>query len=149
MRRPIPAMRPYVQAIDTLTPCPCGNDAGYARCCGPLHDGGIAATAEQLMRSRYSAYVLKREDYLLATWHDSTRPAHLKLGAQQPSPTWLGLSVKRHESEGDHALVEFVARLRYGGGKAQRMHEISRFVREHGQWFYVDGEFPGIGAASD
>lgn len=135
-------MRPYVQAIDTLTPCPCGNNDGYARCCGLLHEGAAAATAEQLMRSRYSAYVLKREDYLLATWHHSTRPAHLKLSAQQPAPSWLGLTVKRHESEGDRALVEFVARLRYGGGKAQRMHEISRFVREDGRWFYVDGEFP-------
>lgn len=131
-----------MQAIDTLTPCPCGNEAGYARCCGLLHNGGVAATAEQLMRSRYSAYVLKREDYLLATWHHSTRPAHLKLSAQQPAPTWLGLTVKRHESDGDEATVEFVVRLRYGGGKAQRMHEISRFVRENGRWFYVDGEFP-------
>lgn len=142
-------MRPYVQAIDTLTPCPCGNAAGYARCCGPLHEGGIASTAEQLMRSRYSAYVLKREDYLLATWHHSTRPATLKLSAQQPAPSWLGLSVKHHGSEGDHATVEFVARLRYGGGKAQRMHEVSRFVREEGRWFYVDGEFPDARSAGD
>jgi len=133
---------PSVQAIDTLTPCPCGNPAGYLRCCGPLHDGTAAATAEALMRSRYSAYVLKREDYLLATWHASTRPTTLKLGAQQPAPTWLGLGVKQHESEDDRATVEFVARLRYGGGKAQRMHEISRFVREDGRWYYVDGTFP-------
>lgn len=136
-------MRPYVQAIDTLTPCPCGNNDGYARCCGRMHEGTAATTAEQLMRSRYSAYVLKREDYLLATWHRSTRPAHLKLGTQQPAPTWLGLTIKRHESSGDAAMVEFVARLRYGGGKAQRMHEISRFMREDDRWFYVDGEFPG------
>ncbi|MFC4525867.1 hypothetical protein ISN76_01305 [Dyella halodurans] len=142
-------MRPYVQAIDTLTPCPCGNTAGYAQCCGPLHEGGHAATAEQLMRSRYSAYVLKREDYLLATWHASTRPATLKLGAQQPAPTWLGLTVKRHESANEEATVEFIARLRYGGGKAQRMHEVSRFVREHGQWFYVDGEFPEARSGED
>ncbi|MFC4763702.1 YchJ family protein [Dyella koreensis] len=132
-----------MQAIDTLTPCPCGNTDGYARCCGLLHEGATAATAEQLMRSRYSAYVLKREDYLLATWHASTRPTTLKLGSQQPAPTWLGLTVQHHESEGDHAVVEFVARLRYGGGKAQRMHEISRFVREAGRWYYVDGSFPG------
>ncbi len=92
------------------------------------------------MRSRYSAYVLKRGDYLLATWHASTRPAHLALATQQPAPTWLGLSVKRHTSDGDHAIVEFIARLRYGGGSAQRMHEISRFVREDGHWFYIDGE---------
>ncbi len=98
------------------------------------------------MRSRYSAYVLKREDYLLATWHASTRPTTLKLGAQQPAPTWLGLTVKRHESQDDHAVVEFVARLRYGGGKAQRMHEISHFVREAGRWYYVDGSFPDAAA---
>jgi SEC-C motif-containing protein len=132
----------HLQAIDTLTPCPCGNNAGYARCCGPLHDGAVAQTAEMLMRSRYSAYVLKREDYLLATWHPSTRPANLKLASQQPSPTWLGLDVKRHEHDGEHATVEFIARLRYGGGKAQRMHEISRFVREQGCWYYLDGRFP-------
>jgi len=131
-----------MKAIDTLTPCPCGNAAGYARCCGPLHDGAAAVSAEALMRSRYSAYVLKREDYLLATWHPGTRPSHLKLAAQQPEPSWLGLDVKRHETRGDHATVEFVARLRYGGDKAQRMHEVSRFVRQDGRWFYLDGAFP-------
>lgn len=131
---------PDVRAIDTLTPCPCGNAAGYARCCGPLHEGSPATTAEALMRSRYSAYVLKREDYLLATWHPSTRPAHLKLAAQQPAPSWLGLVLKRHESAGEQALVEFIARLRYGGGRAQRLHEVSRFVREQGRWYYLDGE---------
>lgn len=131
-----------MRSIDTLTPCPCGNHAGYAHCCGLLHDGVIATSAEALMRSRYSAYVLKREDYLLATWHASTRPPSLNLGAQQPAPSWLGLDVKRHEADGDHATVEFIARLRHGGGKAQRMHEISRFVREDGRWYYLDGSFP-------
>jgi SEC-C motif-containing protein len=131
-----------LQAIDTLTPCPCGNHSGYTRCCGPLHEGALAQTAEALMRSRYSAYVLKREDYLLATWHSSTRPASLKLASQHPAPTWLGLDVKRHREEGEQATVEFIARLRYGGGKAQRMHEVSRFVREQGRWYYLDGQFP-------
>lgn len=95
------------------------------------------------MRSRYSAYVLRLEDYLLASWHPDTRPAHLDLAGQHPAPTWLGLSVKRHQSEGDHAIVEFVARMRYGGGSAQRLHEVSRFVREDGRWFYLDGEIKG------
>jgi SEC-C motif-containing protein len=130
----------YVRAVDTLTPCPCGNASGYARCCGPLHEGLPASSAEALMRSRYSAYVLKREDYLLATWHPSTRPAHLKLATQQPAPSWLGLSVKRHEEGATQAVVEFVARLRYGGGRAQRLHEVSRFLREDGRWYYVDGK---------
>jgi SEC-C motif-containing protein len=92
------------------------------------------------MRSRYSAYVLGIEAYLLATWHESTRPAALGLADQSPKPTWLGLSVKRHENPSpDTAIVEFVARLRLGGGSAERMHETSRFVREDGRWFYVDG----------
>lgn len=129
-----------MRAIDISTPCPCGNPAGYARCCGPLHEGAPAPSAEALMRSRYSAYVLKREDYLLASWHPSTRPAHLKLAAQQPPPSWLGLSIRRSQLGEGEAQVEFVARLRYGGGPAQRLHEISRFVFEDGRWFYLDGQ---------
>jgi SEC-C motif-containing protein len=132
-----------LRAVDTLVPCPCGNNAGYAQCCGPLHNGStVANSAEELMRSRYSAYVLKLEAYLLATWHATTRPDHLKLATQQPAPSWLGLTVKRHETEGEQATVEFIARLRYGGGKAQRMHEVSRFRREAGHWYYLDGNFP-------
>jgi SEC-C motif-containing protein len=130
-----------MKLIDTLTPCPCGNPAGYTACCGSLHDGGIAATAEQLMRSRYSAYVLKREDYLLASWHPDTRPATLRLAAQQPPPNWLGLQVRRTQQVDDeHATVEFVARYRLGGGRAQRQHETSRFVCKDGHWYYLDGE---------
>jgi SEC-C motif-containing protein len=92
------------------------------------------------MRSRYTAYVFALEEYLLATWHESTRPAALDLATQSPRPTWLGLSVKRHETPTpESAIVEFVARLRMGGGSAERMHETSRFVREGGRWFYVDG----------
>lgn len=94
------------------------------------------------MRSRYSAYALGRVDYLLATWHPDTRPDELDLG--DPAATrWLGLEVKRHGLTGpDHAIVEFVARYRTGGGPAVRLHEISRFVREDGRWYYVDGTFP-------
>lgn len=119
-------------------PCPCGHGADYAHCCAPLHGGAPAATAEALMRSRYSAYALGRADYLLASWHSDTRPSAEEL--HTPPPTWLGLEVKRHTQDGDHATVEFVARLRHGGGRAQRMHELSRFVREDGRWYYVDGE---------
>ncbi|MHB1272787.1 MAG: YchJ family protein [Rhodanobacter sp.] len=130
-----------MKSIDTMTPCPCGNPAGYARCCGPLHDGAVAATAEQLMRARYSAYVLMREDYLLASWHADTRPATLRLAAQQPAPTWLGLEIRQQRTDDEQrATVEFVARYRLGGGRAQRQHETSRFVREHDRWYYLDGE---------
>ncbi len=104
-----------------------------------MHQGqAIAISAEQLMRSRYSAYAMQREDYLLSTWHPSTRPASLDLATQPPA--WLGLTVKRHESDDNRATVEFLARFRVGGGSAQRMHEVSRFVREDGRWFYVDGD---------
>ena len=93
------------------------------------------------MRARYSAYVLKREDFLLASWHADSRPASLNLAAQQPSPTWLGLEIRQQHSEDEsHASVEFVARYRLGGGRAQRQHETSRFVREDGRWYYLDGE---------
>lgn len=89
------------------------------------------------MRSRYSACVLGLEDYLLATWHASTRPGALDL-ASAALPKWLGLEIKAHAESDDTATVEFVARCRVGG-RAQRLHEISRFVRDDGRWFYVDG----------
>lgn len=90
------------------------------------------------MRSRYSAFVLQLEAYLLATWHPTTRPAELDLAADDCK--WLGLEVRRHEQSGDsQATVEFVARYRIAG-RGHRLHEISRFAREDGRWYYVDGE---------
>lgn len=90
------------------------------------------------MRSRYSAFVRGDVAYLLASWHPSTRPSTLDLQAQIK---WLGLTVKAHHSTGpDTATVEFIARSRLGGGPAQRLHELSRFVREKGRWFYLDGD---------
>ena len=90
------------------------------------------------MRSRYAAYVLCDEPYLLATWHASTRPTSLDL--DESSAKWIGLDVKRHvQQDAGHAMVEFVARYRIAG-KAHRLHEVSRFVREEGRWFYVAGE---------
>jgi len=90
------------------------------------------------MRSRYSAFVLGLTDYLLATWHPSTRPLTM-----EPDPSglkWLGLEVRSAQSQDiDHASVEFVARSKLGG-RAQRLHEMSRFVREDGRWFYVEGD---------
>ena len=117
--------------------CPCGRPLAYTACCGVLHAGTPAADAESLMRSRYSAYVRGLEEYLLATWHPSTRPSALNLAAA-PQAKWLGLELKAHDDQGDAATVEFVARCRVGG-RAQRMHETSRFVREEGRWYYVDG----------
>jgi SEC-C motif-containing protein len=89
------------------------------------------------MRSRYSAFVLGLNDYLLATWHASTRPT--TLDAQEAGLRWLGLEVRRAwAGQKDEAYVEFVARSKLGG-RAYRLHETSRFVTEHGCWFYVDG----------
>jgi SEC-C motif-containing protein len=89
------------------------------------------------MRSRYSAYTLGLVPYLLDTWHPRTRPATLSL---DPATKWLGLEVRAHrEVDETHATVEFVARCR-DAGRATRLHETSRFVREGGRWLYVDGE---------
>ena len=88
------------------------------------------------MRSRYSAFVLDLRPYLLASWHASTRPA--QLDDPEAGLKWLGLEVKAHQPTGDTATVAFVARSKLGG-RAHRLVETSRFVREDGQWFYVDG----------
>jgi len=124
-------------------PCPCGRPGPKGQglsldaCCGLYHAGQPAPDAESLMRSRYSAFVRGDVPYLLATWHSSQRPAELNL---ETSGKWLGLEIKKHHMTGtDRAEVEFVARFRVGG-KAVRQHERSRFVREDGRWFYVDGD---------
>ena len=121
-------------------PCPCGLPHPYADCCGRWHHGALhlqAPDAEALMRSRYSAYGLGLADYLMATWHTSTRPAELSF---EPGVRWLGLEVKQHlRVDDDHATVAFVARSKLGG-RAHRLQETSRFLREAGRWFYVDGE---------
>ena len=121
-------------------PCPCGLPHSYEVCCGRYTGGNTPApTAEALMRSRYTAYTLAQEPYLLATWHPSTRPATLDLSTK-PQPKWLGLHVKHRQQTGDsHAEVEFIARYKIGG-RAYRLHETSRFVREEGQWYYLDGD---------
>ncbi|MBU4424895.1 MULTISPECIES: YchJ family protein [unclassified Acidovorax] len=138
------------QPTPTL-PCPCGallpqrKPLAYADCCGRYvehFDTTPAPDAERLMRSRYSAFVLQRRDYLLATWHASQRPATLEF---EPGAHWLGLAVRSQRVlDADHAEVEFVARYRTAGlgtgGRAVRLHERSRFVREAGRWYYVDGD---------
>ena len=122
-----------------MSACYCGLGKQYTACCGRLHSGAEnTLTAETLMRSRYSAYVLRLADYLLATWHPDTRPSELDLTADDTK--WLGLEVKKHTLQDDcHATVEFVARYRIAG-KGHRLHELSRFVREDGRWYYVDGD---------
>jgi SEC-C motif-containing protein len=135
--------------------CPCGGPS-FEACCGPFISGqAIAPTAEALMRSRYTAYALKNEDYLKATWHPSTRPTEQIVDPNEKIQ-WLGLEVKSAlrlrqrkanlPEQADSDSVEFVARFKIGG-RAHRLHEVSRFLREPGddgalRWFYLDGSFP-------
>ena len=126
--------------------CPCGcqnNKAqllAYGDCCGRYIDHWDvqpAPDAQALMRSRYTAFVCENAEYLQATWHSSERPAGLDFDS---ACKWLGLDVKQFQSTGaDAAQVEFVARYRVAG-RAVRLHERSRFVREDGRWYYVNGE---------
>jgi SEC-C motif-containing protein len=122
-------------------PCPCDTGLTYLQCCGRWHAGAEhlqAPDAVALMRSRYSAYVLGLADYLMATWHASTRPAEPIVF--EPGLRWLGLQVRDvGRSDATHAEVEFVARSKLGG-RAHRLHERSRFVQEDGRWTYVDGD---------
>ena len=126
--------------------CPCGRPGPaqqpltYSACCGRYlddFDNSPAPDAESLMRSRYSAFVLERADYLLATWQARHRPFEL---AFDPGVKWLGLDVRQHSAlDETHAEVEFVARQKSPGSPAVRLHERSRFVHEEGRWLYVDG----------
>ena len=119
-------------------PCPCGSSRLYPECCGPWHAGVPAPDAQSLMRSRYCAYVLCDERYLLATWHPSTRPGSIPFSKDQK---WLGLNVVGANLTGAaSAEVEFIARFRVSNAAAVRLHERSRFVLEGGRWFYVDGD---------
>jgi SEC-C motif domain protein len=118
--------------------CPCESGKPYNSCCEPAHNGSTALTAEALMRSRYTAYVLGLEAYLLKTWATETRPAALDL-SEDKATKWLGLQVKRAENTSETtAIVEFVARYKIGG-KAERLHETSQFVRIDGCWYYLAG----------
>lgn len=123
-----------------LASCPCGSTVTYENCCGIFHQGAAAPTPLALMRSRYTAYVLGLEPYLLETWHSSTRPQKLDLEAEQVS--WVGLEIRHAPlAEGKEGQVEFIARYKIGG-RAHRLHELSRFCREEGRWFYLEGSFP-------
>jgi SEC-C motif-containing protein len=119
--------------------CPCGSGKALAMCCGAfIRDQQPVPTAEQLMRSRYTAFVLGEAEYLKQTWHEQTRPSSL----QMDDVRWLGLKIRSVQQGGigdEQGKVEFIARYKLNG-RGYRLHEISRFVRQGGQWFYLDGE---------
>lgn len=119
--------------------CPCGTGEKYAACCGPFHRGTeVPTSAEQLMRSRYSAFAVGDGPYLLATWHPATRPDALDL---DDGVRWTGLEILATEAGGPDDLrgtVEFCAHHVHDG-VAGTLHEISRFRRDGGRWSYVRG----------
>jgi SEC-C motif domain protein len=133
--------------------CPCRSSQAqplpYGQCCAPWHQGlhatppRHAQTPEQLMRSRYSAYVLQLGSYLLATWYGESSPGEIDF----PPTKWLGLDIQHSAASNDAGIVEFIARYRDSTGRAHRLHETSRFLREgvgeQARWFYIDGQFAG------
>ncbi|WP_435953389.1 YchJ family protein [Dryocola sp. BD626] len=129
--------------------CPCGSGLEYSVCCQPYLSGeALPMTPAKLMRSRYSAYVMQDADYLVATWHASVRVESLKsdISAGFANTQWLGLTVfeeaqGRDEREG---FVSFVARF-MDQGQESAIIERSRFLKESGRWYYVDGTRPQLG----
>jgi len=119
-------------------PCPCGSGAGYAECCGPIHDGEAAGTALQLMRSRFSAFALELAGHLLRTWHPDTRPPRVDF---DQGFVWKRLQIVdtvRGEAGDDAGIVEFRAIYR-GPEGAGMIHERSTFLRVDGRWLYLEG----------
>jgi SEC-C motif-containing protein len=118
--------------------CPCSSGLPYAECCGPVHDRvRPAPTAEALMRSRYAAFALRRSDWLLESWHPSTRPAEIEPGDER----WIGLEIEATEAGGpfDRAGTVTFRASYVDDGERFVVHERSRFVRDDA-WRYVDGD---------
>lgn len=120
--------------------CPCGGLQPLDECCGRVHTGTTeAATAEALMRSRYTAFALGDSAYLSASWHSSTRPRTLTLDSDL---RWEQLEIVATTGGGllhNDGTVEFRAHYRTAAGSRGMLHEVSRFVREDGKWTYLDG----------
>jgi SEC-C motif-containing protein len=124
--------------------CPCGRGETLEACCGPVLGGAAAATAEDLMRSRYTAYVLANIDHVVATHDPATRDTVDRAASEAwaKQSTWLGLDIVATEAGGADdttGMVEFVAKFSLAG-RVQQHHERSRFRKEDGRWYYVDGD---------
>ncbi len=126
-----------------MTECPCGGGENLGACCGPLvEDGMPAETAVQLMRSRYRAFALGREDHLWRTWHPRTRPPAVEVGGVE----WTGLTVVDVVAGGrtdEHGEVEFEVRFA-GSDGPEVLRERSRFERRGGRWTYLEGGDPAV-----
>ena len=132
------------QALSNASKCACGSTRKYIKCCGLyIKKGVLVPTAEVLMRSRYTAYVLNDKKYLLNSWHSSTRPSESDL--EDDDVEWASLVVldtSGGTSSDNDGTVEFIAYYKRHGkshNKKQQIHEVSRFVKEDNQWFYIDG----------
>ena len=126
---------PTLPDADDARACPCGLGQPYGECCAPAHRGHASATAEALMRSRYTAFVLDDAAYVLRSWHPDTRPPGVEPDA---GLRWTGLQVLGTSGGGlfdAEGIVEFRAHYR-DAGRPGEMHERSRFVRHNGQWVY-------------
>jgi SEC-C motif-containing protein len=121
--------------------CPCGLGLPYGECCGPAHRGQAPATAEALMRSRYSAYALGDTAYVKRSWHPDTRPTEVE---PEPGLRWIGLDVLATERGGlfdTDGVVEFRAHY-IAEGRREELRERSRFVRYEGNWVYREAMWP-------
>ena len=117
--------------------CPCHSGQSFDQCCGRfISHRVLPENARQLMRSRYSAYVLHERDYLEQTWHIDHRPQDLRL---DEGISWIGLQVIDFQQQDDQATVEFEARLLVAG-KVDAVHENSHFVKQQGRWLYTSGD---------
>lgn len=131
------------RGIDSASRCPCGSGEAFRACCGPVLRGEPAPTAERLMRSRYTAFFVGDSGHLIASWHPRTRPHDLTI---DPVLRWTGLRVDAVEDGGvedTQGTVEFTAFWEDGSdddATAGALHERSRFVRQSGRWWYVDGD---------
>ncbi|MDH6114936.1 SEC-C motif-containing protein [Kitasatospora sp. MAP12-15] len=134
--------QPRPAAGTPTAPCPCGLPTPYEACCGRLHQGQPAATAEQLMRSRFTAFAVRDEAYLLRTWHPDTRPSHIDF---DPGLSWQRLEVLAATDGGPfHIEGTVVFRAHYvDDGTPGTMQEHSRFVRVEGAWVYLDALLEG------
>lgn len=133
----------------TLTStCLCGSQIAYELCCGLLHTGkNIALTAEALMRSRFTAYAMHKDHYLLQTWSVDSRPESIDFSKETGIWTHLDIiSTKKGLAKDNKGIVEFKAYFTQNG-EEQVMTEISRFIKKQGHWYYLDGRVKSISAS--
>lgn len=131
--------------------CYCGNAAQFEQCCAPFLQGtAVPSTPEQLMRSRYSAYVLRNADYLITTWHPDCHAQewHTEIVNSFAKTQWLALRVisSSYAKNSDEGYVEFSACfIEEKADHKQLIHERSRFIKMNSCWYYIDGITPKVG----